>query len=42
MECEQIEQILSPENNLEGVMVGRLAMNKTWELAKIDNTFFPE
>ena len=23
-------------------MVGRLAMNKTWELAKIDNTFFPE
>jgi len=23
-------------------MVGRLAMNKTWELAKIDNTFFQE
>ena len=42
MECDQIEQILSPENNLEGVMVGRLAMNKTWELAKIDNIFFPE
>ena len=23
-------------------MVGRLAMNKTWELAKIDKIFFPE
>ena len=23
-------------------MVGRLAMNNTWEMAKIDNTFFPE
>ena len=42
MDCASMQEILQPENNLEGVMVGRLAMNNTWEMAKIDNTFFPE
>lgn len=42
MDCASMEEILQPENNLEGVMVGRLAMNNTWEMAKIDSMFFPE
>ena len=37
-----MQDIMKPENNLTGVMVGRMAMNTTWSLSKIDNTFYGE
>ena len=39
---EQIQEILVPENQLEGCMVGRMAMNTTWEIAKMDSLFYGE
>ena len=41
-EIGQIEEILKPENQLMGCMVGRMAMNNTWEIARMDHTFFAE
>lgn len=35
-----MHDILKPENNLTGCMVGRMAMNTTWEIAKLDREFF--
>ena len=37
-----MQEILKPENKLTGCMVGRMAMNNTWEIAQLDNIFFPE
>ena len=37
-----IEEILKEENQLSGCMVGRMAMNNTWEIAKMDQTFYPD
>lgn len=31
---------MKPENQLTGCMVGRMAMNTTWEIAKIDKEFY--
>ena len=39
---EQIQDILKEENGLMGCMVGRLAMNNTWEIACMDSAFFNE
>lgn len=41
-EIAQIEEILKDENGLMGCMVGRMAMNNTWEIARMDQTFYPE
>ena len=41
-EISQIEEILKPENQLMGCMVGRMAMNNTWEIARMDHAFFAE
>ena len=40
-EISQIHDILKPENNLLGCMVGRMAMNNLWEVARVDQEFFP-
>lgn len=37
-----MKDILKEENQLTGCMVGRLAMNNTWEISKIDDVFYPE
>lgn len=37
---EMIHDILKPENKLTGCMVGRMAMNTTWDIAKIDKEFY--
>ena len=37
---EQMTDILVEENNLTGCMVGRMAMNNTWEVAKFDSVFY--
>lgn len=37
-----IQEILKPENNLTGCMVGRMAMNNPWEIARMDQIFFPD
>ena len=37
---EKITDILKDEQILEGCMSGRLAMNNTWELAKIDREVY--
>lgn len=37
---KSIKDILKEENGLEGVMVGRMAYNNPWELAKIDRELF--
>ena len=42
MEVEDIHEILKEENELSGCMVGRLAMNNTWEISRIDREFYPE
>jgi tRNA-dihydrouridine synthase A len=39
---EQIHDILKPENNLMGCMVGRMAMNNSWEIARMDEEFFAD
>ena len=41
-EVDEIEKILKDDNKLTGCMVGRMAMNNTWEIAKIDAAFFDE
>lgn len=41
-EIDAIQEILQEENQLTGCMVGRLAMNNTWEVAKFDEAFFGE
>ena len=41
-EFEAIHDILKEENNLTGCMVGRLAMNTPWQVAKFDSAFFGE
>mmetsp|Transcript_8650 Transcript_8650/g.14652 ORF Transcript_8650/g.14652 Transcript_8650/m.14652 type:complete len:291 (-) Transcript_8650:200-1072(-) len=38
---QMMHDILKEENQLTGCMVGRMAMNNTWELAKFDREFFP-
>jgi len=35
-----IEDILSPENNLKGCMIGRAAMDNPWLFCDIDRRFF--
>ena len=37
---DSIEGILKPENNLKGVMLGRLAMNNPWYLNDVDRRFY--
>ena len=37
-----IHDILQPENKLMGCMVGRMAMNQTWDIAKFDREFLSE
>ena len=37
---EDIEQILVPENNLRGCMVGRLAFQNPWVLSDVDRRFY--
>ena len=39
---DAMQEILREENQLTGCMVGRLAMNNTWEVAKFDGAFFGE
>jgi len=41
-EISAIKDILKPENGLEGCMVGRLAYNNPWEIARIDREFYGE
>ena len=41
-EIKQIHDILKPENQLMGCMVGRMAMNNLWEIARVDQEFFPD
>ena len=35
-----MHEILAEENQLTGCMVGRLAMNTTWDVASFDKEFF--
>jgi len=37
-----MQDILKGENELTGCMVGRMAMNNTWEVAAMDKTFFSD
>ena len=39
---ESIEEILEPENELMGCMVGRMAQNNTWQVSKFDRIFFKD
>ena len=41
-EITQIQEILRDENQLTGCMVGRMAMNNTWEIARMDQEFYPD
>ena len=41
-DTKMIHDILNPSNNLTGCMVGRMAMNTTWEIAKIDKEFYSQ
>ena len=37
-----MQEILKGENELTGCMVGRMAMNNTWEIAAMDKTFYSD
>ena len=41
-EISAMQEILKGENELTGCMVGRMAMNNTWEVASMDKTFFSD
>jgi tRNA-dihydrouridine synthase len=41
-EISAMQEILQDKNKLTGCMIGRMAMNNTWEIAAMDKTFYSD